>query len=399
MDMQRNSSLITDCPSCGTPEMETFYEVTGVPVHSCIMLPTRNEALAFPVGRISLGFCGTCGFISNNAFDETVQDYTPMYEDQQSFSPTFNEFATGLARRLIDKYDIRDKSVLEIGCGKGDFLVLMCELGNNSGVGIDPTCVKERIESTALDRITIVPDYYSEKYSEHTGDMVLCRHTLEHIYRTKSFVQTIRNAIGDRTATTINFEIPDMTTVLRQNVFWDVYYEHVSYFTPGSLARLFRSCGFEVLDLYREYDDQYLLIDARPVAAPSTTTHALEESIESLRGDVERFARDVPVEIERWRGLLSGLHKSGKKTAIWGSGSKCVSFLTTIGLRDEIGCIIDINPHRHGKFIPGVGAEVRPPEHLREYVPDTIIVMNPIYRDEIAAMVSAMGIRSDVITV
>jgi hypothetical protein len=332
-------------------------------------------------------------------FDETVQEYTSSYEDQQSFSPTFNSFAGRLASDLIDKYNIRDKTVVEIGCGKGDFLVLMCEMGNNSGVGIDPTCIKERIQSPALDRITIIPDYYSERYSNYSGDMILCRHTLEHIHSTRSFVQTIRTTIGDRLDTVVFFEIPDGSTVLKENVFWDVYYEHCSFFSPGALARLFRSCGFEVLDLYRAYDDQYLLIEARPVARPSTKMHPLEEGVEELGKLVRSFASEVPGQIESWKQDIRRHAAEGDRLAIWGSGSKCVAFLTTLGLSDEIGCIVDVNPHRHGKFIPGPAKEVMPPEFLMEYQPTMIIVMSPIYRDEIADMVRNMGLDPVIKTV
>ena len=90
---------------------------------------------------------------------------------------------------------------------------------------------------------------------------------------------------------------------------------------------------------------------------------------------------------------------NGERLAIWGSGSKCVAFLTTLGLSDEIGCIVDINPHRHGKFIPGPAKEVMPPEFLKEYQPATVIVMNPIYRDEIADMVRNMQLDAVIKTV
>jgi hypothetical protein len=379
--------------------MTSFYEVKNVPVHSCIMVATEREAHDFPTGDIELGFCGECGFVSNVAFDTTVQDYSAAYEDQQSFSPTFNSFARGLAKRLIEKYDIRHKNVVEIGCGKADFLVLMCEIGSNRGIGIDPTCIKERIEGDVLDRITIIQDYYSERYAHHRGDMILCRHTLEHIHSTKSFVQTIRNAIGERLDTVVFFEIPDGSTVLNNHVFWDIYYEHCSYFSPGSLARLFRACGFEVLDLYREYDDQYLLIDARPVAETSIETHPLEEDVGELEAAVKRFEEGVPGKIDQWKNDIRAWTAQDQRLAIWGSSSKCVSFLTTLGLADEIGCVVDVNPHRHGKFIPGVAMQVMPPDYLSQYDPQTIVVMNPVYRDEITEMVRNMQLDADVITV
>jgi SAM-dependent methyltransferase len=387
------------CPSCKGRNMEPFYSVRGVPVHSCLMLASEREALDVPRGDIELSFCGHCGFVSNTAFDTTIQDYSPMYEDQQSFSPTFNAFADKLAQQLIDKYGIRGKTVLEIGCGKGDFLVLMCERGNNRGIGIDPTCIRERIPASVRDRIEVIPDLYSEKYARHHGDVVMCRHTLEHIHATRDFIDTIRRAIADRSETIVFFEIPDVVIVLRDQVFWDIYYEHCSYFSPGSLARLFRASGFDVLDVYREYADQYLLIEAKPASQSTSKLHPLEEPVSQMAGFVEQFAAKVPREIERWRSSIKELHGSGKRIAIWGSGSKCVSFLTTLGLREEIGAVVDINPHRHGRFIPGAAKEVKSPEYLMEYEPDQIIIMNPIYANEIKQNLKQMGLESQVTTV
>ncbi|MEJ2720619.1 MAG: class I SAM-dependent methyltransferase [bacterium] len=389
----------TKCPSCGAAGMRSFYKVENVPVHSCLMFSTEREAREFPRGDIDLGFCASCGFISNMVFDPGVQDYSALYEDQQCYSPTFNAFAERLAGSLIQKYDIRDKDVIEIGCGKADFLALMCEMGNNRGVGIDPSCEAERITGSARERITIVQDYYSEKYGHFKGDVVLCRHTLEHIYDTKTFVQTVRDAIGGRTDSIVVFEIPDASIVLRDIVFWDVYYEHCSYFSPGSLARLFRSCGFEILDLYLDYGDQYLLIDARPVVSPPAVTHPLEETLEEMNTRVERFRSKVGDARERWTARVKSMSRAEKPAVIWGSGSKCVAFLTTLGIGDDIGGVIDINPHRHGKYLAGTGKRIMPPESLREYGPTTVIVMNPIYEDEIAQMVASMNVPAEVITV
>ncbi|HDQ05820.1 MAG TPA: methyltransferase domain-containing protein [Candidatus Bathyarchaeota archaeon] len=387
------------CPNCGAQAISTFYEAENVPVHTCVMLSTRKEALRFPKGKIVLGFCKKCGFISNIAFDSSAINYSAIYEDQQSFSSTFNVFAENLAKHLIRKYNLIDKKILEIGCGKGDFLALLCELGNNSGVGIDPAYIKDRINSKASDRLTFIRDYYSEQYANHHGDLICCRHTLEHIPNTFDFLSSVRRAIDNRLDTVAFFEVPDVTRVLRELAFWDIYYEHCSYFSLGSLARLFRSCQFDIINLSTDFDDQYILIEAKPVSRKTEKVHEMEESIEELAEAVKYFATHCREKLDQWKNRLNECSADGKRVVVWGSGSKCVSFISTLGVKDEIAHVVDINPFRHGKYLPGIGKKVVSPEILRDYKPDVVIVMNRIYQDEICKMLDDMGSAPEVISV
>ncbi len=115
---------------------------------------------------------------------------------------------------------------------------------------------------------------------------------------------------------------------------------------------------------------------------------------------VERFAaRSRGTESRGGSAWCEEKHAAGNRPVIWGSGSKCVAFLTTLGIDREIGCVVDINPRRHGRYIAGVVKRIEPPEYLKEYQPGTIIAMNPIYKDEITAMAMKMGLSAEVIAV
>jgi SAM-dependent methyltransferase len=398
--MESETNLLdATCPGCGTPGMNRFYDVSGVPVHSVLLMFTRDEALTYPRRDISLGFCEVCGFISNIAFDPTVHEYSTKYEETQGFSPTFNSFHRTLAQRLIDKYDLHDKDIIEIGCGKGEFLMLLCEMGNNRGVGFDPAYVSERNTSESRDRVKFIQDFYSEKYTDYHGDFVCCKMTLEHIPDTKAFVSTVRRSIGDRFNTTVFFQIPDMTRILRDVAFWDIYYEHCSYFTKGSLARLFRACGFDVLDIGTEYDDQYLMIEARPGTGRGTPVLAEENDLEQTRADVADFAGRINGRFSYWRQTLQGIVDRGESAVLWGGGSKGVAFLTTLGITNEIQYAVDINPYKHGTFMAGTGHEIVSPDFLQSHPPHVVIVMNPIYCDEIGKDLARMGITAKLLPI
>ncbi len=387
------------CPACGSIRNDIFYVLAGIPVHSVLLVPTRAEALEFPRGDLRLAFCQDCGFIFNSAFDPARLAYSSRYEETQGFSPTFNAFHQRLAQHLIDRYDLRRKMVVEIGCGKGEFLTLLCELGENQGIGFDPAYVPGRTRSPASERLTFITDFYSEKYAGYRGDFYCCKMTLEHIQHPLEFVSTLRRAIGDRQEAIVFFQVPDTTRILDERAFWDIYYEHCSYFTAGSLKRLFRRSGFEVLDLWTGYDDQYLMIEARPGSFPTANGAVPDDDLEDLARKVRQFSADVRALRQGWEIRLKELHKNGRRVVVWGGGSKGVAFLTTLQAANEIICAVDINPHKHGTFMAGSGHPIVSPAQLPEIKPDLVVVMNPIYCQEIADQLAEMGLAPELVSI
>jgi SAM-dependent methyltransferase len=387
------------CPSCGGSGMVTFFGVAGIPVHSCLLMPTREEAVGCRRGDLRLGHCRACGFITNTTFDPSVHEYSARYEETQAFSPTFNAFARSLAGRLVDAHDLRGRTVLEIGCGKGEFLVLLCELGDNRGIGIDPGYLPERTTSPAAARIRFIRDFYSEKYADLEADFVCCRHTLEHIGPTGDFVRLVRAAVEERRDVPVLFEVPDVLRVLREGAFWDIYYEHCSYFSAGSLARLIRACRFEVVDLAVEFGGQYIVLTASTSGGPTASVLPLEHDLADLEQAVASFGPAAAAAVDRWRAALADFRTRGRRPVVWGSGSKGVSFLTTLGITDAIEYVVDINPHRHGRFMPGTGQEIVAPEFLAGYRPTDVLVMNPIYTDEIRQQLERLSLAPELLPV
>ena len=386
------------CPNCNSKGLSLFYTVTDIPVHSCLLMSSKEEAQKYPTSDLQLGFCQVCGFISNVRFDAGLHNYNSTYEETQGFSACFNTFAKSLAQRMIDKYDIHNKTILEIGCGKGEFLALMCQLGSNKGIGIDPAYVPERNPDTRS-QIEFIQDFYSQKYSHLEADVICCRHTLEHIAPTLEFMQMIRQTITDRPDTLIFFDLPDVMRVLQEGAFWDIYYEHCSYFTAGSLAGLFDISGFNLDDLYLDYDDQYLIVTAYPSRSSTGLDGDSDNNVDKSHLAVNEFRQKCSRKIDYWLRTIRRLTQDGQKTVIWGSGSKAVAFLTTLKLNDEIEYLVDINPYRHGKFIPGTGHEIVAPKFLKQYKPQKIIVMNPVYCNEIQQELDDLNVKAELFAV
>jgi hypothetical protein len=301
---------------------------------------------------------------------------------------------------LIDRYDLRGKHIVEIGCGQGEFLHLLCEMGGNTGTGFDPAYDRSHNLVSDSDKITFVKDYYSEKYADQKGDFFCCKMTLEHIPDTAVFVRNIAQTIGNNRETIVFFQVPNARYVFGDVAFWDIYYEHCSYFTLGSIARLFRHVGFDVIDLWTDYDDQYLMICARPGAAAAGDRLPQEDDLAQVAQNVAHFSASYSQLLQDWQLRLEDFKRNGRRVVLWGGGSKGVSFLTTLGLGlDAIRYVIDINPNKSGTFMAGTGQEIVKPDFLRKYQPDVVIVMNPVYREEIKRDLEKMNLFPELLTV
>jgi SAM-dependent methyltransferase len=385
------------CPNCLSPaSCNVFYEACRVPTNSCLLLDDRSRALDFPTGDIMLAVCHECGFIFNAAWDPDRTIYSDQYEETQGFSPTFNRFNRAIAEELIHEYRIHGKTVLELGCGKGEFLSLICMLGGNRGIGYDPSFVPARRGSEQ--NVRFVREFFTEETREIAPDLLCCKMTLEHIGQPHRFLSAVRK-VANREDSVIFFQVPEVARILHEGAFWDVYYEHCSYFSPSSLRHLFIKTGFAVHRIWTGYDGQYLMIIASPLARGADIASRDDDGVAAVTQLCGDFSATAARSREAWLNRLRHWAATGQRTVLWGSGSKAVAFLTTLGIHNEIEHVVDINPYRVGKFLPRTGQRIIEPAFLGDYRPDNVVIMNPIYREEIVRELARHHCESRVYTI
>ncbi len=398
-------------PVCPESEAIQLIDMPGVPVHCNVLWPTRAAALAAPRGDIRLTYLPACGHTYNPAFDPSLMEYTQEYENSLHFSPRFQEYATALAEGLVEKYDLRDKDIVEIGAGKGDFLIMLCALSGNRGWGYDPSYVPE--PGYIAPNVTFVEDFYTEKYLDQRADLIVCRHVLEHIPDPDAFIAQVRRAVGEQQSV-VFFEVPNALWTLQRGGIWDVIYEHCSYYSPSSLAHLFERHGFRVLAVNEVFGGQFLTIEAVPEVGargqgpgvreersalePGTwNLEPSDEGVTALTETARAFAAAYAAKRDEWCGRLRNLAAAGKRGVVWGAGSKGVTFLNATGAGEEIVAVVDINPRKQGKYVAGTGQRIVAPAELADIRPDFVIIMNANYREEIGGMLAEVGVAAEIL--
>jgi SAM-dependent methyltransferase len=387
---------IKQCPVCSGSNLQPVLDLPQIPVLCNVIWDTKEEAVAAPRGDVRLSFCRDCGHLYNQDFNPDQMIYDVQYENSLHFSPKFQSYANWLAKHLVDQYDLHGKTIVEIGSGKGDFLRLLCELGGNVGTGFDPSYEPE--DEEAHPAMSFIKEEYSRRFSNYQADFICSRHTLEHLPQPALFAQELRHTIADRKRTVVFVEVPNLNYILRDVAIWDIIYEHFSYFSANSLAALFSLNSFNVLNVAEAFGGQFLYIEAIPrdTSRPAPN-HPYTQTVDALANRVNHFGELSQEKIRRWQSRLEQFASEGKRAVIWGAGSKGISFLNLVGSPEVIPYAVDINPRKRGKYITGTGQQIVPPESLRDINPDAIIVMNPIYRQEIENTIAELGINPELI--
>lgn len=383
------------CVGCGEGRVTTLMTFPDVPTQSTMVLCDAGAAASFPRATMDIGYCESCELICNTSFDASMLHYGDGFEESQFGSSTFRAYAEDLASRLVREVEAVEGGFVELGCGKGEFLELLCEAGGRAGVGIDPACDPARIREGLCDRIVIDRRFYGEAHADvvRGASLVCCRHTLEHLGEPLAFLRLLREHLEGRPETLVYFDVPDTDHVIDDGAFWEMNYEHCAYYTPASLVRLFERAGFSVKDVGVEYGGQNLFVRATsgPVGDPPVVPSSGDG-----RSRAVAFAENMSRAIRAWSSVLKG--RGG--TALWGSGSRSVGFMGATGLGEEDICaVVDISEHRQGRYMPGYSRPIIGPGDLVSVSPERVIVMNPMYVDEITSELGRVGVDAEVLVI
>lgn len=383
----------TTCTVCEGPRVVPFLRIEHAVVSCNHLCSSRDAALSEPTAPISLGFCLDCGHVYNIEYDSARLDYRPGYENSLRGSERFDEYDDMLTAALLERYDLHGRVIIEIGCGRGQFLRALCARGGNSGIGFDPSYSSDEKEANGSPGIVIYPESYGARNKDLRADFICSRHTLEHVGDPRGFLSNIRNA-GARSGIPVFFEVPNGLYTLRDGGIWDIIYEHCSYFTSSSLVRVFRETGYNPIEVAETFAGQFLTIHAITDAYKRETVPTATPEVERL---VKSFAQTYQKKLEDWARRLLRLEREGRRVVVWGAGAKGTTFLNLLRPA-AVNYVVDMNPRKHGKYVVGTGQLIVPPAFLREYRAEDIICMNPNYFDEITDHIRALGLRANLLS-
>lgn len=211
------------CPICNSRKLVKFFDTTDVPVHQNYIYDTELSAKNTNKGDLILHICKECGFVFNSAFDNNKMRYDNFYDNTQDISEAFSKYIDKEIDFLVNTLDMRNKRVVEVGCGKGTFLKRLVERAQCIGVGFDPSYIGETVYENG--KIQFFRRFYDEKCTNVSADIVICRHVIEHISDPISLLSNIKLALKNSPKAVLFFETPSVNWIFKNNIIYDFFYE------------------------------------------------------------------------------------------------------------------------------------------------------------------------------
>jgi len=378
------------CLACGSLLVEPFYNPGPQPL-AAFNLPATEEA-AKNAQRFPMNFhvCLICGHVFNVDFSVAQVPYGAdnnlMYNAGAAWDLHVVSIAVDVAMMATSIRDSREcdgpVTIVDIGAGDGGFLEKLAALLPETDrlIAYEPGTASADCEAKGLETVR---DYFIPERDIKTvrPDIMVCRHVFEHLENPQEFAgQLARYSAACGVDARLYVEVPCIDKAIQNHRLEDFLYEHVSNFTWFSLPIMMSTAGWETIDTWTVYNDEVIVWCG--YAAHQVFTKHLWSPQQTLT----QTRRDLEEAKSYYRPLI-----------LWGGTGKSASFINT--LRLGVLRVVDSDPAKVGKRVPGTGQLIESSDVLASEGPSNILITTRWRAADIYSEILDKGIPANVVLV
>ncbi|MCL4321322.1 MAG: class I SAM-dependent methyltransferase [Deltaproteobacteria bacterium] len=370
-----------NCRFCGNKLNHEFIDlVSSPPSNSYLSAEQLNEPEIFY--PLKLFVCDKCFLVQIDEYKKNNEIFNENYAYFSSYSNSWLEHAKNYTEMMIEKLGLNNKSqVIEIASNDG-YLLQYFKLQGIPCLGVEPT--KNTAAVAKSKGIDVIEDFFTEKLADNLpkADLILGNNVLAHVPNINDFVKGLKKTL--KPTGTITMEFQHLLNLIEQSQFDTIYHEHFSYLSLFTTMQIFKTHGLNIFD-----------VDELPTHGGSLRIYAAHSEMNKKHSEHVKkiLEKEIAINLDKLDGyknfqvkvdkikyeLLTFLleaKKDGMKVAAYGAAAKGTTLLNYCGIKkDLISFIVDRNPHKQNKFLPGSHIPIVSEDALLKEKPDFVIII------------------------
>ncbi len=374
-----------NCRFCNTELTHTFIDLVNSPAsNSFLSTQQLNEPeLFYPLKVFT---CHKCFLVQIDEYKKSDNIFNSEYVYFSSYSTSWLAHAKDYAEKMIQRFGLDDNSqVVEIASNDG-YLLQYFKQHNIPVLGIEPTA--NTAAAAAQKGIESVVEFFGCELAERLSaenrkaDLLLGNNVLAHVPDIVDFVRGMKLLLKETGVITMEF--PHVMQLIEHNQFDTIYHEHFSYLSFYTVKHIFESAGLVVFDAEELPTHGGSL---RIYAQHANATHTVSENVARLlKKEIQKGINTIPyyegfqskalsIKLEL-SAFLIGNKMSKRSVAAYGAAAKGNTLLNYCGIKNDfIDFVVDANPHKQHKWLPGSHIPVVAEEHLKDARPDYVLIL------------------------
>ncbi|MFH0758710.1 MAG: class I SAM-dependent methyltransferase [Bacteroidota bacterium] len=389
------------CRHCKTDLQHVFVDLINCPPSNA-MLTTEQLVMPEAFYPLKIFVCEKCFLVQVDEMKNTEEIFNDEYTYFSSFSTSWLAHAKKYVDDMMDRFRFNESSlVIEIASNDG-YLLQYFKERNVPVLGIEPTA--NTAAAAAAIGIESIVEFFGTDFAQNQlvdkgirADLIIGNNVLAHVPDINDFVQGMKRTLKEDGVITMEF--PHLMKLVEENQFDTIYHEHFSYLSFHTVRTIFNSQGLELFDVQeipthggslrifgKHMEDGSKAITNGVFAVMEKEKKAGLTTLDYYSGFQEVVDR---IKYDTWEFLIQK-KKEGKKVVGYGAAAKGNTLLNYCGVKgtDLIDFVSDASPHKQGKYLPASRIPVFPPDRIKEFKPDFVIVFPWNLKKEIGEQLS-----------
>ncbi len=360
---------MVECNRCRVCQSEfrkqPVLSLSGLP-GAAQNLPTQADLATDKPISLDIIVCEACGVV------QILNPAVPYFREvirASGYSEEMRVHRHEQFSRLIEKYDLEGKKILEVGCGRGENLEILDTLEISAiGVEFGPEAI-QHVHASGLSAVQMFFETGDEVVPGGLFDSFIFLNFLEHLPHPRTIFRGIRNNLQEDAIGLV--EVPNFDMILEKSLYTEFIADHLFYFSQASLENTLRSNGFEVLECGETWH-----------------RYTLTAVVKKRRGVVFFHMAELKAKLEvRLKKFFDEHPKDG--VAIWGAGHQALTVMAMAALKGRVRYVVDSAPFKQGRYTPGTHIPIVSPDTFFEDSLSAVLVIAGSYTNEVCETIKS----------